>query len=158
MKKTLLALGMMILMLFAQGCSNTRQEYDDPVDYDGNSIIDDNYIEEKLTAHTWERFSNHLSSYIRYTFNDDGTYEYESEYYKDSTKSEHSHGTWSVRDNILYRKSKSYLANGETNEYTFVELDENDVANDILSLGDDEFYVSDNYFVYNGAKYSIYEE
>ena len=144
MKRIFCVLCVIIIAVISQGC--------------GTSVGSEEYIKDKLTAHTWERYSNKLSSYIRYTFNGDGTYEYEREYNGDKSKLKHQHGTWSVRENILFYKSKSIYSSGETEEYTYVELNEEDVANDIFALGDDEFYVSDDYFVWGGVSYSVYGE
>lgn len=154
MKKALLIIFFIIIMTLTQGCNSAPEDYEN---YAYNNVLSDDDISEKLMAHTWERYSKHLSSYIRYTFNEDGTYEYEREYYKDSSNTSRSHGTWSVRDATLYYKSKSIYSSGETKEYYFVNLDPDDVANDILSLGDYEFYVSDEYFVWGGVKYTIYD-
>lgn len=120
----------------------------------------DEYLKEKLTSHTWEKYSDQIKAYLRYEFNDDGTYTYTKEHtveIKNGKQIKSSAGTWSVRDSVLFVKSKSIYASGETEEYTFTELDKDEAENENTTLGNDEFYVSDECLILGNSRYTIYE-
>lgn len=110
-------------------------------------------LKAKLTAHVWEyKDISNQKMFVSLTkeFKNDGTCVFYTEYRDGSLSTDE--GTWSIDgEHLLYR----YDTESHTYSKGYNELNDDDLAKGLVNAGDSKWYVSDNYFVFEGYIYTV---